>query len=417
MLGLGGCTNDGAKGGAGSTISVGDFNTVGTTAPTPSGGPSVTSRQGVRTIPSSEANEGLVNVEVFAGQPDIEATNPSPLGEAVAVDAIVGEINGKGIRAMEFLEPMGARFTALSREKSVTLGRWRQLVGARIGEEIKARVTDEVLRAEALQSIPPDQRQQIEGQIEFRWRQLVSKNGGSEELAKRALADEGRTYAQWRYDTETSELAIYIIRKKISPRIQVSEHDMRLYYDQNKEQYAPPPRYKFRRISVSPTNPSDAEEIAARLAAGESFETLARSKANTFKADSGGEAFVQTAAPQAQGEFFTIPILNAAARQAEAGKFYGPYDVVFQKQTYKEWIYFEGVERKEIPFVAAQREIEEKLKERRFREEREKLMQDLIEKADVTRLETMGERLVQIAEERYYRPNPDAPGAEAPRGP
>lgn len=326
------------------------------------------------------------------------------MGEAVAVDAIVGEINGKGIRAMEFLEPMGARFLALSREKGMTPERWRNMVAARIGQEIRSRVTDEVLRAEALQSIPADQRQNVEAQIEFRWRQFVSKNGGSEELAKRALGEEGRTYAQWRYDTETQELAIYIIRKKISPRIQVSEHDMRLYYEQNKAEYAPPPKYKFRRISVSPSNPSDAGEIAQKLAAGEDFEALAKSKANTFKPESGGEAFVTTAAPQAQGEFFTIPVLNAAARTAEAGNVYGPFDVVFGKATYKEWIRFEGVEKKLITFEAAQREIEEKLKEKRFREEREKLLAGMMEKADVAKLEDIGERLVEIATQRYYKP-------------
>lgn len=359
---------------------------------------------GPRTISLGAASEGIQDVTITAGSPSVEGAAPGLAGEAIAVDAVVGEINGKGVRATEFLEPMGARLVALSRDRGMTLPRWRQLAAQRIGMEIRLRVTDEVLRAEAIQSIPADQRAAIDAHIDQRWRQFVSRNGGSEELAKRTLAGEGKTYAQWRYETETSELVRYAMQKRIYPRIQVSEHDIRLYYKEHEGEYNPPPKYVMRRIAVPASRAEDVSRVEEGLARGESFEKLARERVNTYKPETGGLVEVYVRGAVSEAEFFTVPALQEAAIRAEVGRWYGPIEVAFQGQGYKEWITLERIDRRAVSFKDAQREIEEKLRERRFTEEREKLTDEMMEKANISSLESMAMRLLQIAEERYYKP-------------
>ena len=110
--------------------------------------------------------------------------------------------------------------------------------------------------------------------VEERLKQLVRQYyGGSEEKYKKALSEQGVTEAQLRDEIEAQLLQEGIF-KQVTADVQVTDKEVREFYEKNTEQYSQPAQRDIRHILVKKRPLAD--QLLAQLRSGASFATLAR---------------------------------------------------------------------------------------------------------------------------------------------
>lgn len=338
-----------------------------------------------------------VEVRGTAPLPAAERREPVARGSLDLIDAKVGDINGRPIYASSFFEPVEDRLRAEAARLDPNA--WRRLA---VEEVILPRldeiIADELLRAEALASLTPQQRQGLRAFLTGFRRELLSENLGSEQLARRRLENEsGRTLDDALREKEDDTLIRLTLFEEINRRINVSWRDIQQRYERDQNVYNPPPTARFRMIRV-PTADADAlGRVRERLEAAEAFADVAADPVNTFQAEAGGLVEARFEGPFERGEFFGAPVLNERARALEPGGVVGPFEL--GSSTY--WMHLEEIERRAISLYDAQLRINQELTLERRRDEQRAYLDRLIERARVSNRDEMLLRLLRIAEERY----------------
>lgn len=78
-----------------------------------------------------------------------------------------------------------------------------------------------------------------------------------------------------------------LLKKEIEQKLQVSDEDVKNYYEANKEQLKEPEKFRVRHILVD--TEETAKDILTRLNAGEDFATLAKEKSKDPSKEQGGD--------------------------------------------------------------------------------------------------------------------------------
>jgi hypothetical protein len=342
---------------------------------------------------------GAEPVVVRGVEPGADASpSPATVGDDLAlVEAKVGDINGKPIYISSFFEPIEARLVA----EAERLGRDQWLRLARdeiIIPRLDGIIADELLRAEALASLTPAQRQGLRAFVGGFRRDLLTQNLGSEQLARRRLeSGTGQTLDEALRAKETDTLIQLSLFQEINRRINVSWRDIQQRYERDADVYNPPPLARFRLIRVPTDRVEAVDGIAARLEAGEAFEAVAADPANTFRATDAGLVEASFRGPFEEGEFFGAAELNQRARALAPGGVDGPFTLGSSTA----WLMLEGIERTSISLYEAQLRINQDLTRERRREEQRAYLNRLQERARVSNRDEMLARLMRIAEERY----------------
>jgi peptidyl-prolyl cis-trans isomerase SurA len=142
---------------------------------------------------------------------------------------------------------------------------------------------------------------ELDAELERRVQALRDQHG-SQEALDRALAAEGLTVAElrdiYRDDIERRLLAEKVVREKVHSKIDVTWREVEDYYNEHAEEVARMPEaYEVAGILVTPKVSDAAKRLAIervtrvreRLAAGESFEDLAREYSEDASAQFGGD--------------------------------------------------------------------------------------------------------------------------------
>lgn len=128
-------------------------------------------------------------------------------------------------------------------------------------------------------------------------------NGDKAKLAAQ-LKQQGYTDEAFRDDI-VAQLTSEKIYEKLTSEVEVTDADVKAYYDANKAQYTTPESRTVRHILVK--TKAQADDIAAQLAAGGSFEALAKKYSqDPGSKDSGGKLTIskgQTVAPFEKAAF------------------------------------------------------------------------------------------------------------------
>lgn len=332
-----------------------------------------------------------------AGDPTPPTPASPPRGNIELIDAKVGDINGRPIFASTFFEPIESRLIAEAQR--LNRNEWRRVAAEDIiRPQLDNLIADELLRAEALASLTPAQRQGLRSFLTGFRRDLLSENLGSEQLARQRLQDgTGRTLDDALRDKETDTLIRLALAQQINRRINVSWRDIRLRYERDQNIYNPPPVASFRLIRTPNDRPEDVARIAERLGAGEPFGEVAQDAANTFERETGGLSQSPVLGAFEQGEFFPAPALNERARALRPGETVGPFEL--GNNTF--WMRLDSVERASISLYDAQLRINQELTLERRRAEQQAYLNRLIERARVSNRDEMLLRLLSIADERY----------------
>ncbi len=320
----------------------------------------------------------------------------APVSAPQLVDAKVGDINGRPIYAGEFLRPLEARF--LAEVERMPPRQWMVLVSREIRRALDLMITDELLRAEALADLNPEQRQGLRAFLENVRQDLISENLGSERLAERRLLEsEGKTLEERMRDEESLTLVRLNLGKEIARRVHISRRDIEQRYERDYLLYNPPPTAKFRLVRAFA---DDAESIAAikrELSSGTAFSEIAESELNSFRREEGGLQEVLIEGEFGETEFFGAEPLNEAARGMTPGQIAGPIEF----GPLVGWLQLESIEQESVPWYDAQLKIEQELTYERRQEELDKYINRLIERARVGNINEIHQRLVEIAVERY----------------
>lgn len=348
-----------------------------------------------------------IQIEAVAGAPDLTGAAPAPVEQAALLDIKVGDINGRPIFASDFFAEFEDRLIAESRQ--LTRQNWTTAVREGIRSRLKRLIDDELLRAEALESIPNEAREAgLRRFFEANRAQVQSQAGGSLTAAQQRLFEEsGLTLEEWLRERRDAQLVNMSVQT-IVEGVQVSGRDIRNYYDRNYDTFNPRPRARFRQVTVSTENAAGMAQVSAALAAGTPFEQIASQQPNTFNRATGGLVEVEFDGDLSQAALFAIEPLNNAARTMTPGQWVGPI-AYGNNGVLSAWLYLEAVDRTTRSLYEAQIEIAGNLKLAEAEARRDQLVARLRQRASFTSEEEMAQRLLQIALARYYPPNQPEP--------
>jgi len=332
------------------------------------------------------------------------AAEPQVVGSSVFVDSKVGDVNGKPVYAGTFLAPMAERLRAQAAE--LKRPEWEKFARTEIERELDLFIEDELLRAEALASFTPEQKQGFLGFMDSLSKKMQSESYGSRALAeKRAEETDGKSFDEALRRRQNDELIKYQLGEQIYRRVNISWRDIEQTYNRYYDTFNPPPTATFRMIQVLTDKTDDIEAVKSRLAAGEAFKNIASGKINIYKAREGGLDTLEMKGVKEQAKIYLNPKLNEAARTLPQGDVAGPIELDGSVA----WITLESVDAKTLSLYDAQLRIENVLREGRANEERKKYIDRLRARASMSKVDEMRDRLVEIAADRFYTLGSAAP--------
>ncbi|MGE5327652.1 MAG: peptidylprolyl isomerase [Deltaproteobacteria bacterium] len=170
----------------------------------------------------------------------------------------------------------------------------------------KLNILDELINNQILLSHAAHAKVTVsEAEVDDRIAQL--RTPYSEEEFQKKLSDQGATMGQLRTDVRNSLIITKLINKEIESRIEVSDAEIRAFYDRNKANFSvPETQYHVAQIEVTPahdpqtrnlknddaTSPVAAERkiqaLYARLHSGEDFSTVAQEYSEDPRSAPGG---------------------------------------------------------------------------------------------------------------------------------
>lgn len=377
-----------------------------------------------KTISVAAASDGLFDVLAVPGAPESGVGMPGASGPPQLVDAKVGELNGRPVRATDILDELGPRLKAVATNRKMSADEWEFLTGERvparmeeqpvtretwlkfarrrIQERLESALRDELLTEEARFSLKkPEEKAGLKYFVQQISEQRRREVGGTNAELERQLRSQNKTIQQYTKEAEARELIKYQISQKIWKQTVVSWKDIRQYYEKHPEIYHPPAKVSFRLIQVPAQKAEDIAKVQAALDAGKPFAEVAAMPENTYNRAEGGLFPVQTLkGAYADAQFFTGE-LSAAAKKLEEGHFSKePVDF----GTDKTWVYLEKIERKDLPLSSreVQLSIEEKLNKIQFDLALKNYMQRLRSRASFSEMDAIAIKLTEIAAERYW---------------
>lgn len=315
------------------------------------------------------------------------------------VNAKVGDINGRPVFAGEFLEPLEPVLAAAAANPQVDQSAWRAEAERLIRQQLLEQIEGELLRAEAVSTLAPEQQRFGLGALLDRVREGARREaGGNLALARQRIEEqEGIGFDEYLEAQRDEQLVRYLLQQRIDRRVAVSWREIQQEYEARRDEFNPNPRAIFRTIRVRSSEAGDVAAITDALAAGRPFAEVASLPANGSNPSQGGLFIFEFEGELADSKPFLQEDLNAAAVTLAPGEFAGP----IEDDRFVRWVMLEQIAQISVPLYEAQLFIDAVRRQELRREEFVRYFDSLRDKASYTDTEVMVERLVQIAEERF----------------
>lgn len=362
------------------------------------------------------ASDNIFDATADIGQPVLSSETPKEVGEPVFVDAKIGDVNNRAIYASAFVNELGDRLTRSYIDLTKANARqgraaWRRLAVQQIQFKLNGIIEDEVLRAEALNSLKPEQKAGFFNWLSNVRSEVVAESRGIEAAANEQLsASNGTTLDQFMKNKEQQELINFILQTRIKSRVNTSWRDIQLAYERQYKEYNPTPLAVFRTIQISSRTPEEAARVTAEFEKGRSFDDIETEiyKSRRRPSDDNEEedetlnlldtnrfTVFELEGEYAEAEFFSVPELNAAAHKLSEGQHAGPF--VISGNTY--WIKLEKIISLSMDLYNAQIGLEYGLTKGRTDYEQRRFVEKLKRRASFTDFDIMTRRLLEIMEE------------------
>lgn len=335
-------------------------------------------------------------VSVRPGPPVPEVRDAAPVEAPVLVESKIGDVNGKPIYASSFLEPLADRLRAEAAQ--MPADRWAPFARDQIERRLEEIITDELLRAEALSRLTPEQKQGFRAFLDALNKERISQAGGSRALAGRRLSEkEGISEDEFIRRREQEALIRNTLIREINTRVNISWRDIWQRYRRDWNLYNPPPSATLRLIRIPTADTAGIQAVNDALAANTPFDEVAMSSATNYKPEQGGLDQIPLEGSYEQTTFYGSSVLNEKARSLERGQWTGP----FEMGTQTAWLKLEDITTESVSIYDAQLAINDQLLRERRNEELKRFLDRLERRASFTSLADMRERLFQIAQTRY----------------
>jgi foldase protein PrsA len=185
------------------------------------------------------------------------------------------QVNGPGVSAGN----VGNEAVAKIDDETITANDVYQLMLSQVGSQaVEALITERLIQREASSENIKATEEDLDAEIE-----KIKANFGSEDEFIQQLEASGLTMENLRKQLSSKVL----LDKLIAPKINITDEDMKTYYDQNKESFNTPEEVKASHILVE--TKQEADEILALLKSGSDFATLAKERSKDGSAAQGGD--------------------------------------------------------------------------------------------------------------------------------
>ncbi len=174
------------------------------------------------------------------------------------------------------------------------------------------------------------------------------------------LNKEGTTFEKWKKGVRDNILLEKLITSQVYLPIKVSEKEITAYYQEHRDQFKEPKKFRIRQILVE--TQAEAEEILKALGKGEEFEELARKRSLSPDKESGGD----------MGYFSTAEML---AEWAEAVGKLSPGEVSYPVESPYGWHIFK-LEEIKSPRILSLKKARKEIKEKLLLERRERALKE-----------------------------------------
>jgi len=348
----------------------------------------------VSNIPPTDQSETTL-VPITGGEPARTAILSGDDGLEF-LDAKVGDISGHPIYVSSFFDPISDRLTAIGQE--VDLSTWRRQSIEIIRGRLDGIIYDELLRAETIAALTPQQRVGLQSFLKDFRSNILSENLGSAQLAnRRILEEQGVTLDEALRQKELDTLVGLTLYQEINRGINISWRDIKQRYERDIDRYQPPPTVVLQVIMVREPEGERVDSITARLVAGEDFSAIAESIENNFLDDTDGK--IERALTDEFGKtpFYAMDIMNEAAWTLDVGEWTGP-ELIGSNNV---WIKYLEHRQESQTLYEAQLQIFRELTQERREIERAEYLEELIERARVSSRDEILLRLLYIAERQY----------------
>jgi len=346
------------------------------------------------------ASDEAAAERLAAAEPRSPRTSGPP---RVLVDQLVGQINGRPIFASEFFEPMDARLAAeAKRLRGEPEGRvrWVRDAAERIAEEMQNMLRDELYLAELEASLTPQEKQGLVAFVRRIREELISQSRGSETLANRKTQQsEGRSLDEVVRAERDRELIGMQLQREVASKVYVAWRDVQQEYNRRYDEFNPPAKAVLRMMWIPGDDEARLEEARRRLEAGDAFAEIA-SDLSDFRRSEGGllDPITIDEAGYEQTRLLGPDALNDAAQGLEEGEVAGPIDYLDKRA----WLRLEEIREDRRSLYDVQLELFRELQVQQAMEEEQKYFRELLERANVTDVRLMQERLLLYAVDRYW---------------
>lgn len=317
---------------------------------------------------------------------------------AYAIEAMVGQVNGRPLYSSEVFEPMHEQLKRLGE----TLGpsEFRQRAAVLIAQRLRQQITDSLILGEAEQQLTPEQNYGLLQYLKERRQELIRQLGeGSALLTEGTLREtSGITLDQKMERTRQQVIVQTYLREKLLPKVNVTVKDIQRYYKRHEKKFNPPPGRTVHMIQTR--KKSTAKKIELDLLEGKPFlELAADENLNDYQPEKQG-LFAESVAGD---KIFGPAHLNEAVLKLEQGQHSERLELKTGSKRYL-WIYVKTLSTGEgITLREAQTQIEEKLRQQQFSELTNQYQQKLFENGSFNSIEDMLRKLLDIAINKYAR--------------
>lgn len=227
--------------------------------------------------------------------------------KAVIILIIISLISGVFLGFRQLAAGSGSNVVATVNGEKITKDELYQLLLEQAGQQgLNLLIAQKIIDLEA-------KKQKItisEAEIEQALAEYYDYYGGEENFTQ-LMAMSGTSLAQVKANL-TSTLKI---KKLLSPRIEVTEEEMKAFFEENKEDFAQEEQVKARHILVA--TEKEAQEIKDKLAKGEDFAALAKeySLDDSTKNNGGQLGFFNRGdmTPEFEKAAFSLPVGEVSA--------------------------------------------------------------------------------------------------------
>lgn len=201
---------------------------------------------------------------------------------------------------------------------------------------------------------------------------LASSFNGEQALFEAALQREGITREQWRKITEENLILTMLRYTQIDKKLNITPADIRAYYAAHKDEFTTPGGVKMSMILIPGSEAETIEKALAELKEGKPFAEVAKRYSKDSRANEGGSW--GTIDPK---EMFSETIVQALAALKP-----GEYSQAVQLADQNYILYKEAeIGTTPLSLSDAWQQVEEKLREERYRERMEAWIKSLRAKA------------------------------------